>query len=176
MSSSIPSSIMATMTSMAPTPTTSIPTSVLATMTSFPPGMPTPTVQPQGFYGEMTPSKAANLVGIILFAILWAIHTGLGLWYRQWWFFVSFFIGCGLETAGYIGRYKSSDDIYDMDYFLIQIICLTLGPAFLMAGVYYLLAKLAVVYDEKLSPIRPIILYSAIYSTGDLLSLVCQAW
>lgn len=152
-----------------------IPSSVMATMSGTQTaGMPMPTEKPPGFYGDMTPDKAVNLAGVILFAIFWGIHTGLGLWFKQWWFLIAFFIGNGLETAGYIGRFKSSDDVYNMDYFLVQIICLTLGPAFLMGGVYYLLAKLVTIYNENLSILKPMH-YSLLFICCDILSIVIQA-
>lgn len=77
-------------------------------------------------YG-LIPNYNANLAALILFAILWAWNTVIGIWTRQWWFGTAFFIGCGLETAGYVGRFRSHDDPENLDDFLLQIICLTIG-------------------------------------------------
>lgn len=125
-------------------------------------------------YGGLIPSHQANLAGVILFAIAWAYHTVMGLYYKQWWFLVTWFIGCGLETAGYVGRFCSSTDLTNINDFLVQIICLTLAPAFLMGGVYYLLAKLAMVYGPQFSPLKPMH-YSLIFILCDLVSIVIQA-
>jgi len=119
-------------------------------------------------------NRDANLAALILFAIVWFFQTVLGLWYRQWWFGTAFFIASGLETAGYIGRFLSHGDPYNVDYFLLQIICLTLGPAFFMGGVYFLLAKFAMIYGNNISRLKPMY-YSYIFISCDLLSIVLQA-
>jgi hypothetical protein len=124
-------------------------------------------------YG-LIPNRGANLAALILFAILWFFQTILGLWYQQWWFGTAFFIACGLETAGYIGRFLSHGDPYDLNYFLLQIICLTLGPAFFMGGVYFLLAKFAMIYGNNISRLKPM-WYSYIFISCDLCSIVLQA-
>lgn len=127
---------------------------------------------PLNIYG-MLPSRSANLAGLILFTFLWAYHTGM-FYYRQWWFSITFFIGCGLEVAGYIGRWESSYNPLILDDFLVQIICLTLAPAFIMGGIYYLLAKLVTIYGHKFSILKPMH-YSLLFILCDLLSIVLQA-
>lgn len=124
-------------------------------------------------YG-LIPNRPANLAALVLFAILWFFHTLLGLWYRQWWFGTAFFIACGLETAGYIGRFLSHGDPFNINYFLVQIICLTLAPAFFMGGVYFLLAKFAMVYGNNISRLKPM-WYSYIFVSCDLCSIILQA-
>ncbi|KAK9473434.1 RTA1 like protein-domain-containing protein [Dipodascopsis tothii] len=121
-----------------------------------------------------TPSKAANLAALILFAIAWVGHTGLGAFYRQWWFGISMFIGCGLETGGYVARYKSASDPRNINDFIIQIVCLTLAPAFMMAGIYFLLAESVVIWGYQYSHLQPWT-YSRIFISLDLVSIVLQA-
>lgn len=124
------------------------------------------------FYG-FTPNFGANLAALIGFAILWAWNTVVGLYTKQWWFGIAFFLACGLETAGYIGRTLSHSNPTIKDDFMIQIICLTIAPAFFMAGVYYLLAKLAVIYGGGITRIRPNF-YSTLFISCDLFSIVLQ--
>ncbi|VVT51963.1 uncharacterized protein SAPINGB_P003271 [Magnusiomyces paraingens] len=124
-------------------------------------------------YG-LIPNRDANLAALILFAILWGWNTVIGIYTKQWWFFTAFFIGCGLETAGYIGRYLSHGDPYNINYFLDQIVCLTLAPAFFMGGVYYLLAKFSMIYGSGVSRLKPMV-YSYIFISCDLLSIILQA-
>ena len=57
---------------------------------------------------------------------------------------------------------------------MLQTIALTLAPAFIMAGVYYLLAQLMVINGRKFSIIRPL-WYSYIFIFCDACSLVIQA-
>lgn len=124
-------------------------------------------------YG-LIPNRPANLAALVLFAILWFFQILLGLWYQQWWFGTAFFIACGLETAGYIGRFLSHGDPFNINYFLVQIICLTLAPAFFMGGVYFLLAKFAMIYGNNISRLKPM-WYSYIFISCDLCSIILQA-
>lgn len=119
-------------------------------------------------------NKPANLAALILYALLWAFHTGFGLWYRQWWLLVSWFIGLGLECAGYVGRYQSCTDPNNLNDFLVQICCLTLGPAFIMGGVYYQLGKVVVIISQDVSLVKPM-MYTAIFTICDLVSIILQA-
>lgn len=130
-------------------------------------------VATENFYG-MIPSHAANMAGIILFGIMWGFQCGLSLYHRQWWFFTAWFCGIGLECSGYVGRFRSSTDPDGLTNFLLQIINLTLGPAFLMGGVYYQLAKMAVVYGTQYSPLQPMH-YSILFMACDFVSIVIQA-
>jgi hypothetical protein len=79
-----------------------------------------------------------------------------------------------VETAGYIARTLSSFNPGDLNYFLVQIICLTLGPAFAMGGVYYMLAKFTVIYGRRFSKLRPMD-YSMLFIMFDFISIVLQA-
>lgn len=124
-------------------------------------------------YG-LTPNYACNLTALVLFSILWVVHTILGVYYKQWWFGIAFFIACGLEVAGYIGRFLSASNPYILNDFLVQIICLTLGPAFFMGGGYYQLAKFAMVFGPNVSRLKPM-MYSYIFMSCDFLSIVIQA-
>ncbi|KAK9235312.1 RTA1 like protein-domain-containing protein [Lipomyces kononenkoae] len=121
-----------------------------------------------------TPLRGANLAALIVFAIAWAAHSGLAVLYRQIWFGTCLFIAVGLETAGYIGRFISSSNPTILNDFLVQIICLTLGPAFFMAGTYYLLAEIVVIWGVEYSRFKPWT-YSKIFISLDLISIVLQA-
>ncbi|CCH41872.1 Sphingoid long-chain base transporter [Wickerhamomyces ciferrii] len=126
-------------------------------------------------YGGMTPSKGGNLALAIIMGIFFVVHSGLGLWFKQWWFGTAFFCGCGLEMAGYIGRTLSNDNYTILNYFLVQIICLTIAPAFIMGGIYILLTKFIMIYGIKFALVKPIMLYSYIFIFCDVVSLVIQA-
>jgi hypothetical protein len=58
--------------------------------------------------------------------------------------------------------------------FLIQIICLTIGPAFLAAGIYLCLSRIVTTFGPENSRIRPS-WYPRIFITCDVLSLALQA-
>lgn len=144
--------------------------SIAATATAPPEGM-----DPRLFYFGFIPNHDSNLAGLIIFAVLWAAQICLGLWYRQWWWLVTSFIACGLETAGYAGRFLGSlADQVNNDDFLLQIVCLILAPAFLTGGMYYQLAKLVTIFGHQFSPLKPMH-YSALFISCDLFSIVLQA-
>lgn len=76
--------------------------------------------------------------------------------------------------AGYIGRTLSNGDYTVLDWFLLQIICLTIAPAFIMGGIYYILAKFIMIYGTKFAIMKPM-WYSYIFIVCDVISLVIQA-
>ncbi len=130
--------------------------------------------QSSNLYGGLTPSYGGNLALAVIFGIFFLLHTLSGIWFKQWWFGVAFFCGCGLEMAGYIGRTLSNGDYTVLDWFLLQIICLTIAPAFIMGGIYYILAKFIMIYGTKFAIMKPM-WYSYIFIVCDVISLVIQA-
>lgn len=119
-------------------------------------------------------SLAANGIFTALFGLLLIIHLGYMTWLKFWYFGICFASGCGLEFAGYLTRTLAHSDNTNVSYFLCQIITLTIAPAFIMAGVYYLLGKLIVVHGSHYSILKPV-WYSYIFISCDFLSLVIQA-
>ncbi|KAH8662208.1 RTA-like protein [Xylariales sp. PMI_506] len=61
----------------------------------------------------------------------------------------------------------------DMNGFLIQICCLTIGPAFMAAGIYFCLQMIVNVFGAGNSRLRPQ-LYPRIFIPCDVLSLILQ--
>lgn len=99
------------------------------------------------------PFYIPNLVAGILYCILLIWGLIVGIYYKQWWFTVTFSIGSLIETLGYVGRALGSGDsaTYDTGYYTWQLVCLAIAPVFYLAGIYYLLPKLAVVYGTSSS-------------------------
>jgi len=58
--------------------------------------------------------------------------------------------------------------------FLIQIVCLTIGPAFLAAGIYLCLSNIVTIFGPENSRIKPRS-YPMIFILCDVISLVLQA-
>lgn len=124
-------------------------------------------------YG-MTPSNGGNMAMAIVMGIFMGSQILLGAWFRTWWFGISYFCGTFLEMLGYIGRTLSSTDPQELNPFLIQIICLTIAPCFIMAGIYYLLGQLIQIYGKQYAILKPL-WYTYIFVTCDVISLVIQA-
>lgn len=124
-------------------------------------------------YYQMVPNMAANVIMTVCFGLLFVLHFGLGVWTRQWWFFVAFICGTALETIGYVGRAISHHDPYDLNPYLMQSTCITLAPCFLMGGVYNLLSKFIMIYGREYAVMKPM-KYSYLFIACDIISLCVQ--
>jgi hypothetical protein len=101
-------------------------------------------------------SIPANAVFLALFSIslIWFIVTyaitrrGLG-------FSIAMILGIICEILGYAGRLMSAKNPWNENGFLIQICCLTIGPAFMAAGVYLCLRRIVYAFGPENSRIPP---------------------
>jgi hypothetical protein len=125
------------------------------------------------YYNGNYPSLGGNIAMMSVFIVFLIIQMISGVFYKQWWFTVCWFCGLGLEAIGYAGRVWSSQNIGNFTAFVMQSTCLTIGPSFLMAGIYYLIAQLTLIYGLKFSILKPM-QYSWIFITSDLISIFLQ--
>lgn len=123
---------------------------------------------------QMEMSFVANLVFAVVFGLLFVLYAGIGIWKKHGYFTVCVAVGMALEVAGYTARIVLIGRYLEKLPFLCQIISLTLAPAFIMAGVYFLLAQLVVVHGLRYSVIRPL-WFCYIFIFCDLSSLAIQA-
>lgn len=120
------------------------------------------------------PSLEANATASFAYCALLATQIYLMFKYRQWWFGGVFCIGTFLEAVGYISRILSHKSPDVKEYFILQMIVLTVAPTFLMASIYSLPAKLAIIFGyPQVSRFRPRV-YSILFLTLDVLSLLTQ--
>jgi len=126
--------------------------------------------------GQVTflPSLPGNLLYAILFGLILLAQIGLGVWYKTWGFMVGMFCGLALEVIGYIGRIMLHHNPFDFNNFLIYLIPLTIGPAFLSGSIYLCLARIIVTYGSQISRLKPRT-YAIFFMCSDFLSLVLQA-
>ncbi|GAB7347344.1 hypothetical protein MBLNU459_g4283t1 [Dothideomycetes sp. NU459] len=82
--------------------------------------------------------------------------------------------GCALEIIGYVGRILSYQNPFSNNAYLIQIICLTIAPAFLAAGLYLTLSRIVMTFGAENSRIKPLS-YPRIFIPCDVISLLLQA-
>lgn len=68
-----------------------------------------------------TPSVAWNAVLLTLFAISALVHSYQAYRSRYWIFFPTLVLGAVVEVAGYAGRLWSSQQVYVLTPFLMQI-------------------------------------------------------
>ncbi|KAK4225110.1 RTA1 like protein-domain-containing protein [Podospora fimiseda] len=126
---------------------------------------------------ESIPYKAANIAFAAIFSlstISFLVTYFIVRRRRGTFFTVVMILGCITEVIGYVARVMSSDNPWQETGFLMQIVCLTIGPAFLAAGIYSCLAKLVLIYGESNSRLKAA-WYTRIFIPCDFISLVLQA-
>lgn len=125
------------------------------------------------FFGGHYPSSGGNVALAAVFVVVIVCQIILGVFFHQWWFLFCWICGLVLEILGYFGRIWLHYDLMSFNPYIIQIVCLTLAPCFLLAGMYYILAQLAHIYGEHYSVLRPMI-YCYIFIACDTVSICLQ--
>ena len=123
---------------------------------------------------EYRPSPAANGVFIALFGLALLVHLVQGIRYREWSFMICMLLGCVDEMVGYGGRIMLYKDPFSFTGFLMQIVCITIGPVFYCAAIYVLLGRTIKLLGARHSRISVGLFYWA-FLTCDVVSLVLQA-
>ena len=124
-------------------------------------------------YSHYLPNLEGTVFLLALFALLFIVNLPLGILKKTWGFMVGMAVGCGLEVAGYTGRYLQRTLPFEQTNFLLNIICLTIGPAFITASIYLCLARIIVVYGQGNARFKPQV-YTVTFMLADFLSLVLQ--
>ncbi len=89
--------------------------------------------------------SASLLAYIVTYAVT---RRGLG-------FLVAMTLGLLCEILGYAGRIMSWQNQWSENGFLMQICCLTIGPAFMAAGIYLCLRRIVYAFGPENSRIPP---------------------
>jgi len=90
---------------------------------------------------------------LLIIRLLTVTHIALGSKFRTWFFSTLIVLGgIGIfnfisvlkagETIGYIGRVGSAYDVTLNNYFIMQICCLIISPAFFSAALYLTIGNL----------------------------------
>ncbi|KAI1771697.1 RTA1-domain-containing protein [Hypoxylon cercidicola] len=89
-------------------------------------------------------------------------------------FLLAMALGLVSEILGYAGRIMSWQNQWTENGFLMQICCLTIGPAFLAAGIYLCIRRIVFAFGPENSRIPPKF-YTRIFIPCDIVSLILQA-
>ncbi|KAL4861281.1 hypothetical protein BDV12DRAFT_208167 [Aspergillus spectabilis] len=126
-------------------------------------------------YIHYQPSIPGNIVYIALFGTLLVIQLVQAPLYSMWGFSVSMMAGLVLEILGYAARVLSHDDPFNFNWFLMNLICLSLGPVFFCAALYFLLGRIVIVHHgEDISRLRPK-MYTVFFVSCDAIALAMQS-
>ena len=115
-----------------------------------------------------------NSLFTILFGTFAIIYVIFGFIKKNHYFSICLSFGTLLEMIGYLSRTLAHYSWSNQNLYLCQIITLTIAPAFIMAGIYYLLAQLIIIYGENYSILKPR-WFCYIFIICDVLSLLIQA-
>ncbi|KAG0674532.1 hypothetical protein C6P40_002163 [Pichia californica] len=128
----------------------------------------------EAYYSGNYPSLGGNIALLVVYSFFFILQVISSVFYHQWWFLTCWSCAMVLEILGYIGRVWSNQNIMNFNAFVMQLVCLTLAPCFMMAGIYYIIAQLTLIYGEKFSVLRPM-QYSLIFIVCDIISIILQA-
>ncbi|CAH0023260.1 unnamed protein product [Clonostachys rhizophaga] len=83
-------------------------------------------------------------------ATFFLVQLYFGIRCKTWSYLVAMVLGLVTEGVGYIGRLQLHNDPFNFNYFLVYLVCLTIGPAFLTAAIYITFARVAYSCDASL--------------------------
>lgn len=126
----------------------------------------------QNLYGHYL-NRGGNIFFFIVFAAIMFFNVGMLRWSRYHWYNVTFISGFALQFLGFLGRILAFTDDTNINYYLLQYVSLTISPAFLMGGIYFLFAQNVIVHGRQYSVLKPM-WYSYFFVFCDVLSLVIQ--
>lgn len=121
------------------------------------------------FYNGNILSLGGNLVLAIIFGILLVCQVVFGVYYKQLYILIFWSVGLTLEVLGYSGRVWLHYDMFSLNAYLLQTICIAIGPGFLLAGLYYLFAQTTLLYGDHHSILAPV-MYLYAFMLCDLVS------
>ncbi|KAI9832696.1 MAG: hypothetical protein M1838_005634 [Thelocarpon superellum] len=127
----------------------------------------------ESIYGYR-PSLGANTTFLVLFGIAMILQIIQGVRWRTWPYMITMVCGSIVEILGYGGRIMLWQNPFTFPGFLLQIICITIGPAFYSAAIYLTLSKIILYLGREHSRFSPG-LYYWIFIPCDILSLTLQA-
>ncbi|KAK8155680.1 sphingoid long-chain base transporter RSB1 [Phyllosticta citribraziliensis] len=121
------------------------------------------------------PSLHMNAFAGLVFAICMVGQLGMGMYKKTWSYLLAVGGGCALELLGSLGLIAMHFNPYSHTGFQAAVICLTIAPAFLAAGIYLNLKHLVLIFGPQFSVLRPPSLYTWVFVASDVLSIACQA-
>ncbi|KIW02276.1 uncharacterized protein PV09_06426 [Verruconis gallopava] len=122
---------------------------------------------------QYLPTIPGNAVYAAVLGLLLIVQTGLGIRFKTWGFMVGMICGLVLEVVGYAGRIMLHNNPFDFNNFIIYLVPLTIGPAFLAGSIYLCLSRIVIVYGQHISRFSPRT-YSIVFMSCDFFSLVLQ--
>lgn len=125
----------------------------------------------QSFYGHYL-NRGGNIFFFFAFFTLIALfNIGMLRRSRYHWFNITFICGFVLDFLGFLGRILAFTDDANLNYYLLQYVSLSISPAFIVGGVYFLFAQNVVVHGRQYSVLKPM-WHSYFFVFCDVVSLL----
>jgi len=121
-----------------------------------------------------TPDQTVAILILSLFAFSTLLHVGQATAYRMWWLFPTVVLGGIGEILGWTGRLWSTKNILHETPFMIQIATTIFSPTFILAANFIIFGRIINTLGNAYSRL-PAKLYSRIFLTCDIISLVVQS-
>ena len=123
-------------------------------------------------YGDYFTTSACALY-VAIYSICFIVQMYFGFRSKAWSFAAWLGVGTGFELAGYAARIVLADNPWQYTAFIVQILCLILGPTFIAASVSITFKHLVLWYGPKHSWLRPR-LYPWVFVGTDMISIIVQ--
>jgi hypothetical protein len=120
------------------------------------------------------PNLPGNILFLVLIIVLALGQIILGIYHHARLVCTAMLLGLASESTGYVARILMHSDPFSRVYFLMYLICLTIGPAFIAAAIYLCLGRIVVVYGEKITRVKPRT-YTVFLMECDFVSLCVQS-
>ncbi|KAK6897339.1 Sphingoid long-chain base transporter RSB1 [Candida tropicalis] len=125
------------------------------------------------YYGEEL-NIIPNIVYLAVYSAIFLYYILMLFKSKYWWFNITFFIGYGMEFIGFLGRVLAVGHEDQLGTYTMQNFCLTVSPAFIMGGVYFIFGQMVVIHGSEFS-ILPPMWYSYFFITLDVCTILIQA-
>ncbi|KEF52607.1 uncharacterized protein A1O9_11450 [Exophiala aquamarina CBS 119918] len=120
------------------------------------------------------PSLPVNALFVALFSAAMILHIYQGWLYKTWFFAEAVICGCLCEIIGYSGRILLYSNPFNFNGFIMQIVVINLGPAFICGAIYVTLSQTIQHLSTACSRFSPRAFY-LVFIPCDMISLVLQA-
>ncbi|KAI5953703.1 RTA3 [Candida jiufengensis] len=94
----------------------------------------------ENVYGIQYLNRPGHIIFLSLFSLAFLYYLFMAYKSKYWWFNAAFLSGTLFEVLGYLGKVLSFTDMKNFNYYLLQLIVITLAPALYQGGIYYTFA------------------------------------
>lgn len=101
-----------------------------------------------------TPSVGPNVILLSMSGLVTIAQLLQGIGWRTRGFMAAFVLGSLCEIIGYAGRLMLHSNPWNYDGFVLQMVCLTVGPIFFSAGLYLCYSRLVESHNKSMSRIN----------------------